>query len=200
MTEDPASGERSWWWGNRGARVGHVRQAVVLSADGLTMATSQGLSLDDADHLSALAAGVQSLARGASRRFRGGDIRQTVIEMDDALLFITAAGQGACLAVLADGDADAGLIAYEMTVLVERGGQHLAANPRVPGRGTRPVGERSSDLIDIVMATGAEPRRAFSPGPEHWRILSLCQRPLVVAELAAAMGLPLGVVHVLLGD
>jgi hypothetical protein len=36
--------------------------------------------------------------------------------------------------VLADGDADAGLVAYEMTVLVKRVGQHLAANSRVPGQ------------------------------------------------------------------
>ena len=51
-------------------------------------------------------------------------------------LFITAAGQGTCLAVLADVDADGGLIAYEMAVLVKRVGQHLAANPRFPGQPT----------------------------------------------------------------
>jgi predicted regulator of Ras-like GTPase activity (Roadblock/LC7/MglB family) len=134
MTEVPPYGELSWLLQNLDARVDHVRQAVVLSADGLTMGSSAGLGPDDADHLSALAAGVQSLARGASRRFRGGNVRQTVIEMDDALLFVTAAGQGACLAVLADGDADAGLVAYEMTVLVKRVGQHLAANSRVSGQ------------------------------------------------------------------
>ena len=134
MTEVPPYGELSWLLQNLDARVDHVRQAVVLSADGLTMGSSKELNSDDADHLSALAAGVQSLARGASRRFRGGNVRQTVIEMDDALLFVTAAGQGACLAVLADGDADAGLVAYEMTVLVKRVGQHLAANSRVPGQ------------------------------------------------------------------
>jgi predicted regulator of Ras-like GTPase activity (Roadblock/LC7/MglB family) len=136
MTELSASGELSWLLQNLGTRVNHVRQAVVLSADGLTIGRSQGLDADDADHLSALAAGVQSLAGGASRRFRGGAVRQTVIEMDDALLFITAAGQGTSLAVLADGDADAGLIAYEMAVLVKRVGQHLAANPRFPGQRT----------------------------------------------------------------
>ena len=70
MTEVSASGELSWLLQNLGTRVDHVRQAVVLSADGLTMGSSQGLDGDDADHLSALAAGVQSLARGASRRFR----------------------------------------------------------------------------------------------------------------------------------
>lgn len=42
--------------------------------------------------------------------------------------------------------------------------------------------------------------RDFSPGPEHRRILGLCQRPTVVADLAAGIGLPLGVVRVLLGD
>jgi hypothetical protein len=70
----------------------------------------------------------------------------------------------------------------------------------VTGGRTKPVGERKFDLIDIVVATGAAPHRAFSPGPEHRRILELCQRPLAVAELAAMIGLPLGVVAVLLGD
>jgi uncharacterized membrane protein YjjP (DUF1212 family) len=56
--------------------------------------------------------------------------------MDDALLFVTAAGEGACLAVLAGGDVDAGLVAYEMTVLVKRVGQYLAVNPRFPGQQT----------------------------------------------------------------
>jgi predicted regulator of Ras-like GTPase activity (Roadblock/LC7/MglB family) len=49
-------------------------------------------------------------------------------------LFITAAGEGTCLAVLADADADAGLVAYEMAVLVKRVGRHLVANPRFPAR------------------------------------------------------------------
>jgi predicted regulator of Ras-like GTPase activity (Roadblock/LC7/MglB family) len=136
MTEVSAWGELSWLLDSLGTRVDHVRQAVVLSLDGLTMGSSQGVGADDADHLSAMAAGVQSLARGASHRFRGGNVRQTIIEMDSALLFITSAGAGACLAVLADEDADPGLIAYEMTVLVKRVGQHLAANPRFPGQQT----------------------------------------------------------------
>jgi Protein of unknown function (DUF742) len=70
----------------------------------------------------------------------------------------------------------------------------------VTGGRTRPRGERQFDLIDIVVATGAESRRAFSPGPEHSQILGLCQRPTVVADLTAAVGLPLGLVRVLLGD
>jgi len=70
----------------------------------------------------------------------------------------------------------------------------------VTGGRTRPRGERQFDLIDIVVATGAVPGGAFSPGPEHRHILGLCQRPTVVADLTAAVGLHLGLVRVLLGD
>jgi uncharacterized protein len=114
-------------------RVPSVSQAVILSRDGLMVGASQGISREDAEHLAALAAGVQSLARGAGQHFKGGEVRQTIIEMETAFLFITAAGQGSCLAVLSSSAADAGLIAYEMAVLVKRIGQHLTTYPR-PGQ------------------------------------------------------------------
>ena len=123
-------GELDWLLATMVETVDHVRQAVILSADGLVLAASPGMTQDEADHLAALAAGMQSLARGASQQLSGGEVRQTVIEMDQALLFISAAGSGTCLAVAADVEADAGLIAYEMTVLVKRLGKHMVANPR----------------------------------------------------------------------
>lgn len=132
MTQASTAGELNWLLDNLIGRVDHVREAVVLSRDGLAIGASHDLSRDDAEHLSALAAGVQSLARGAARHFNCGPVRQTIIEMESALLFITAAGRGSCLAVLANADADVGLIAYEMAMLVKRVGQHLAANPRSP--------------------------------------------------------------------
>ena len=111
-------------------RVPAAHQAVVLSADGLLMGASAGLRRDDAEHLSAMAAGFQSLAKGASRHFRAGPVRQTVVEMESAFLFVTSAGHGACLAVLAGSDADLGLIAYEMAMLVIRVGDFMAAPDR----------------------------------------------------------------------
>jgi uncharacterized protein len=111
-------------------RVIPAQHAVVLSADGLLMGSSAALPRDDAEHLSAVAAGFQSLARGAGRHFKGGGVRQTIVEMDHAFLFVTAAGQGACLAVLCDADADIGVIAYEMAMLVVRVGQNLTAPKR----------------------------------------------------------------------
>jgi predicted regulator of Ras-like GTPase activity (Roadblock/LC7/MglB family) len=124
------SANLTWLLDDLVERVPTALQAVVLSADGLMMGSSAGLKREDAEHLSAMAAGFQSLAKGASRHFGAGPVRQTVVEMESAFLFVTAAGQGACLAVLASSDADLGLIAYEMAMLVIRVGQTMSAPER----------------------------------------------------------------------
>jgi predicted regulator of Ras-like GTPase activity (Roadblock/LC7/MglB family) len=134
MTQTETAGELSWLLDNLVSQVEHVRRALVLSSDGLTVAASRDLRREDAEHLSALAAGVQSLARGTGRHFSSGEVRQTIIEMDSDFLFIIAAGQGTCLAVMSSADADVGLIAYEMAILVRRMGKYLAAKPRFPGQ------------------------------------------------------------------
>ncbi|HEV8173372.1 MAG TPA: roadblock/LC7 domain-containing protein [Actinoplanes sp.] len=124
------SANLTWLLDDLVERVPSAQQAVVLSADGLLMGSSAGLGRDDAEHLSAMAAGFQSLAKGASRHFRAGPVRQTVVEMESAFLFVTAAGHGACLAVVAASDADLGLIAYEMAMLVTRVGEFMSAPDR----------------------------------------------------------------------
>ncbi|WP_433223576.1 roadblock/LC7 domain-containing protein [Dactylosporangium sp. CS-047395] len=126
----------AWLLDDLVGRVPSVQRTVVLSVDGLLLGASAGLSQEDAEHLSAVAAGFQSLARGAGRHFGGGAVRQTIIEMDEAFLFVTAAGRGACLAVLAAADADIGLIAYEMAMLVQRVGANLTAAARPAEDGT----------------------------------------------------------------
>jgi Protein of unknown function (DUF742) len=55
-------------------------------------------------------------------------------------------------------------------------------------------------LIDVVAATGGWPRPQFRPGPEHRRIMELCQWPKPVIDLASETDLPVGVVCVLIGD
>jgi len=124
------SANLTWLLDDLVKRVPTAQQAVLLSADGLLMGASAGLGREDAEHLSAMAAGFQSLAKGASRHFKAGPVRQTVVEMESAFLFVTAAGQGACLAVLAAAEADLGLIAYEMAMLVTRVGANLNAPAR----------------------------------------------------------------------
>jgi predicted regulator of Ras-like GTPase activity (Roadblock/LC7/MglB family) len=125
-----SAGELNWLLDGLVNQVAQVHQAVVLSSDGLLVGASTGLTRENAEHLSAVAASFQSLARSAGRQFGGGSVRQTIVEMDHAFLFVTAAGSGACLAVLAGSDADVGLIAYEMAMLVKRVGQHMSTLPR----------------------------------------------------------------------
>jgi predicted regulator of Ras-like GTPase activity (Roadblock/LC7/MglB family) len=130
-----ATGELNWLLDDLVDRVPHAQRAVLLSSDGLMIGGSRELSRDDGEHLAAVAAGFQSLARGAGRYFGGGAVRQTIIEMEQAFLFVTAAGRGACLAVLADAEADVGLIAYEMAMLVTRVGTYLSTSPRSVAQG-----------------------------------------------------------------
>jgi predicted regulator of Ras-like GTPase activity (Roadblock/LC7/MglB family) len=134
MAPTDTKGQLSWLLDTLVNQVEHVSQAVVLSRDGLVVAASRGLSREDGEHLSALAAGVQSLARGTGRHFGGGEVRQTIIEMESAFLFVSAAGRGTCLAVLSGAESNIGLIAYEMAMLVRRMGSYLAAESRFPGR------------------------------------------------------------------
>lgn len=133
----PGQQELSWLLDDLRGRVQHFRQAVILSRDGLAIAASTGMGREDSEHLAALAAGVQSLARGAGAHFGAGEVRQTIIEFERSFLFVTAAGQGSCLAVLCSSEADAGLIAYEMAMLVKRAGPHLASPPRFSAAGHR---------------------------------------------------------------
>lgn len=127
-------GRLDWFLDDLIARAAHVQKAVILSRDGLTAGTSATLSREDSEHLSALAAGLQSLATGGALHFGAGQVHQTVIEMDRGYLFVTAAGEGSCLAVLADSQADVGLVAYDMALMVKQLGRHLAVDSRpVPG-------------------------------------------------------------------
>jgi predicted regulator of Ras-like GTPase activity (Roadblock/LC7/MglB family) len=125
------AGQLDWLLDDLVRRVMQVSKAVILSQDGMALGASQSLGRDDAEHLAALAAGFQSLARGAARHFGGGaGVRQTIIEMEAGYLLVSAAGSGTCLAVIAEQGADLGLVGYEMAILVRRTGEHIRVNAR----------------------------------------------------------------------
>jgi hypothetical protein len=56
------------------------------------------------------------------------------------------------------------------------------------------------DLITLVAATQDTPGVQPGLGPEHLAIVTICQEPMSVAEIAAQLDLPAGTVRVLLGD
>lgn len=118
------------------ARTDHVRQAVLLTADGLVSSASRGMVRRDIEHLSAVCAGFHSLAKEAGNSFGAGSVRQTMVMLDNAFLFITPAGDGSRLAVLSDIETDVGQLAHEMALLVERVGRHLAVPTRSAAEAT----------------------------------------------------------------
>src|SRR6516165_11968200 len=64
---------------------------------------------------------------------------------------------------------------------------------------TRPTGE-VLDLIALVTAIRGVEVDRVSLDPEHLALLRMCRLPASVADLAADLDLPLGVVQVLLAD
>ncbi|MFE9205353.1 DUF742 domain-containing protein [Micromonospora sp. NPDC007230] len=73
------------------------------------------------------------------------------------------------------------------------------ARPYTMTRGRTRSDHGQLDVISLVVARPAVPAAA-QLFPEQARILERCRRPLSVAEVAAALDLPLGTVRVLLGD
>jgi predicted regulator of Ras-like GTPase activity (Roadblock/LC7/MglB family) len=136
MVSDVSLGNESdlaWLLRGLVERVPHTRSAVLLSADGLATA-AHGLGADSADQMSAIASGMFSLARTAAVKFGLSDgVRQVVAELDDTLLFVSSAGFGSVLAVLADRDADAGVLGYEMAQFVKSVRPFLITPPRKQG-------------------------------------------------------------------
>ncbi|NLU68901.1 roadblock/LC7 domain-containing protein [Streptomyces sp. HNM0574] len=121
-----------WLLENLLERTPGTRHALVLSRDGLRLCRTPELTVDQADQLAAISAGIQSLSHGASVEFGDGDpgVRQAMAEFHGGILFVVGAGDGAHLAVVADEDSDVGVIGHNMNELVEQLGEYLSAPPR----------------------------------------------------------------------
>jgi predicted regulator of Ras-like GTPase activity (Roadblock/LC7/MglB family) len=120
-----------------------VRHAVVVSEDGLRLghASAQNLpgpvpvlGVDEAESLSAACAALMMTGRSTASLVFGdqADVRQLMLESAQGFVLFTSAGTGAHLGVATDADADVGLVAQQMQVLVVRIGAHLSSQPREP--------------------------------------------------------------------
>jgi predicted regulator of Ras-like GTPase activity (Roadblock/LC7/MglB family) len=110
-----------------------ARHAVVVSADGLRLAASQGVDEALGDQLAAVTSGLLSLAQGVAQSFVAGPVRQTIVEMAGGYLFVTSISEGSMLAVFAERTCDMGMIGYEMTLLAARVGHMLTPGRRAAG-------------------------------------------------------------------
>jgi uncharacterized protein len=141
-------------------RVPHVAHALVVSSDGLPLASSQGLPPDRVDQLAAVTSGLTSLVEGAARIFEGGPVSQTVVEMRQGLLIVMSVPGGSSLTVLAGADCDMGLVAYEMALLADRTWRALTPDPREPGA---PLPYETSP--PLLQTRASRPREALTPSP-----------------------------------
>jgi predicted regulator of Ras-like GTPase activity (Roadblock/LC7/MglB family) len=116
-------------------RVAGVRDAIVVSADGLLMAMSAGMTRESADRFAAASSGLIGLAHGAASPFGGGRVTEVIIEMEYGFIFVTGISDGSSMAIVADASCDVGLIGYEMARLVERCGTVLTPQLRAELQG-----------------------------------------------------------------
>lgn len=80
--------------------------------------------------LATIVSGLGSLTLGAAKLMDGGEIRQTVVAMDEGSLFVMAISDGSLLGVHATPDCDMSVIAYHMALFVGRAGHVLTPELR----------------------------------------------------------------------
>ncbi len=121
-----------WLVARFASEVSGVTHAILVSADGLLVAASDHIPGERADQLAAVASGLSSLSVGAAQLFDGGQVLQSVVEMDNGYLLLMRVGDGSNLATLASRNCDIGQVGYEMAILVERVGAVVQSQRRTP--------------------------------------------------------------------
>jgi predicted regulator of Ras-like GTPase activity (Roadblock/LC7/MglB family) len=135
-----------WLLNNLMEEVPGVRSVAVVSSDGLLLLSSdpdqneaavagevlsrgggpRGSSAD----LATIVSGIGSLTIGAAKLMEGGDVRQTMVAMDEGSLFVMAISDGSLLGVHATPDCDMSVVAYHMALFVGRAGHVLTPELR----------------------------------------------------------------------
>ncbi|MFL6051707.1 MAG: roadblock/LC7 domain-containing protein [Actinoallomurus sp.] len=128
----------AWLLRGLGEEVPVIRGSVLLSSDGMLKA-AHGFDRVSAEQLAALASGLFSMARSAGNKFdNSNEVRQVVTELKSSQLFISWAGFNSVLAVLARGDADPGVVGFEMARLIKAVRPFLDTAARPPASTANP--------------------------------------------------------------
>ncbi len=152
-THTPGSNEARnlrWLLSNLVDEVPGVRSVAVVSSDGLLLLSSDpepagaaALAAADEDtaagregpkgssaDLATIVSGVASLTSGAAKLMSGGDVKQTMVAMDEGSLFVMSISDGSLLGVHATPDCDMSVVAYHMALFVGRAGHVLTPELR----------------------------------------------------------------------
>lgn len=88
----------------------------------------------------------------------------------------------------------------DVPLLEERRPRRALVRPYVLTHGRTRAAGPDVPLDAAVLALVAPPELAPTTTPEARTIVALCQEPIPLAEVAARLGVPLGVARVLVGD
>ncbi|MEU8136966.1 roadblock/LC7 domain-containing protein [Streptodolium elevatio] len=123
-TQDTAVVHVKWLVDGLARDVPGIRQVVLVSSDGLLLASAGG-SDSGGERLGAIVSGLVSLAQGAARVMDLGEVRQEIVTMAEGHVVAMSISDGSCLGVHASSTGDLAVIAYQMTAFVRRAGHVL---------------------------------------------------------------------------
>ncbi|MGW1891156.1 roadblock/LC7 domain-containing protein [Streptomyces sp. NPDC002004] len=131
-----------WLLTNLVEEVPGLHSVAVVSSDGLLLLSSDprrnaerpahspsGPKGSSAD-LATIVSGVGSLTIGAAKLMDGGNVKQTMVAMDEGSLFVMSISDGSLLGVHATPDCDMSVVAYHMALFVGRAGHVLTPELR----------------------------------------------------------------------
>jgi predicted regulator of Ras-like GTPase activity (Roadblock/LC7/MglB family) len=134
-----------WLLTNLVEEVPGILSVAVVSSDGLLLLSSDQDRNDaareaqavrragprgSAADLATVVSGVGSLTVGAARLMDFGNVKHTMVAMDEGSLFVMSISDGSLLGVHGSADADMSVIAYHMALFVGRAGHVLTPELR----------------------------------------------------------------------
>ncbi|SNQ47277.1 Dynein regulation protein LC7 [Frankia canadensis] len=130
-TSEQGRDDFTWLVNDFVGRVHGVSHAMIMSADGLSLAASDSVGLVEREQLAAISSGMLSLARNSAALFGRGTCEQIIVRLSVGYLLFMGIDAGAGLAVLTDADCDMKVVGYEMTQFVLHAGHALTPQVRV---------------------------------------------------------------------
>jgi predicted regulator of Ras-like GTPase activity (Roadblock/LC7/MglB family) len=115
----------NWLVNGFAGRVPEVQHAMVASSDGMPVAISEGVPRELADQLAAVTSGLLGVAAVVATLADADEVRQAVIEMGRGYFIAMTVRDGSVFAVLTSGQADLGVVGFEMARLVKQAGEIL---------------------------------------------------------------------------
>ncbi|ONH33124.1 roadblock/LC7 domain-containing protein [Pseudofrankia asymbiotica] len=139
-----ASPDFTWLIDDFVQKVHGATHALIMSADGLALASSQSMNTEEGERLAAIASGMLGLARNSAALFGKGDCEQIIVRLSRGYFLFMGIDAGAGLAVMTGPDCDMKVVGYEMTQFVMHAGHALTPERRADLRrvlvGRRPAG------------------------------------------------------------